>query len=453
MINLFKGDKDFYIKLVSLALPIALQNFIMSALNMVDTVMIGQLGEVEIASVALANQIFFLLTLLLFGISSGASIFNAQFWGKKDIPNIRRILGLSVLCSSSAAAVFTAAAFFTSRQLLAVFSTDTQVIGMGSSYMRIVCLSYIMTAVSFCYSSALRSTGNVKLPMLVSMFALGINTFLNYLLIFGKFGFPMLGVEGAAIATVIARLVEMTLILLAVYSKRLVPAASIKELLDIKLGFIKMYFKTALPVIMNEVLWSTGVTLYSVAYARMGTGVIASINISSTVERISLVLFFGISSACAVMVGNKIGEGDENTASLYARRLAVLGPALGILFGTGVIISSGWILSIYNVSAAVYEDARRVLSIFGIVMAFKVFNVINVVGILRGGGDTKFGLFIDTAGIWLISVPLAFLGGLVWSLPVYIVYALVNLEEVFKIIFGIRRLASGKWVNNLVQNV
>ncbi|MCX7708715.1 MAG: MATE family efflux transporter [Clostridia bacterium] len=453
MKKLLFGDKSFYISLVSLAMPIALQNFISSALNLVDTVMIGQLGEAEIAAVALANQIFFLLILFLFGISSGAGIFHAQFWGKGDVPNIRKVLGISLVGGISVALLFTIASLVIPRELMGLFSQDTRVIHMGSAYLRIVSLSFIMTAVSFCYSFTLRCTGKAGLPTYISFIALIANTLLNYVLIFGVLGFPSLGVEGAAIATVIARVVEMVLMLVIVYGRKLVPAASFKEMLDFDLSFVKRFLNTTTPVILNEILWSVGITMYTVAYGRMGTGVLASINIASTVERIALVLFMGMANACAVLVGNKIGEGDEKTAFLYAKRLIVLGPLTGIVMGGIVIGASDWILSIYKVSEVVYNDAKYILMIFGLLIAFKIFNMINVVGILRSGGDTTFCLIMDTAGIWLIAVPLAFIGGLVWSLPVYIVYLLVNLEEVFKIALGIPRFISGKWINNLVKHM
>lgn len=453
MKKLIFSDKIFYISLINLAMPIVLQNLVSSALNLVDTVMIGQLGETEIASVALANQIFFLLILFLFGISSGAGIFHAQFWGKGDIPNIRRVLGISLICGILTSLIFTLASLIIPTHILAIFSKDANVIAMGGSYLRIVSLSFIMTAVSFCYSFTLRCTGNAGLPTVISFIALGINTALNYVLIFGVFGFPQLGVEGAAIATVFARFVEMALMLAAIYARKLVPAASLKEMLDLKLDFIKKFFVTMAPVVLNEVLWSLGVTMYSVAYARMGTGVIASINIASTVERIALVLFMGMANACAVIVGNKIGEGDEHTAFLYAKKLAVIGTFMGIVMGGIVVLSTGWILSVFKISQEVYNDARYVIVIFGIIMVFKVFNMINIVGILRSGGDTKFSLILDTLGVWLIAVPLAFVGGLVWSLPVAMVYLLVNLEEVFKLGFGLKRFLSGKWINNLVKHI
>jgi Na+-driven multidrug efflux pump len=181
----------------------------------------------------------------------------------------------------------------------------------------------------------------------------------------------------------------------------------------------------------------------------MGTNILASINISSAIEGIAFVLFRGMANACAVMVGNKIGEGDEQTAYIYSMRLAVLGPLLGVVVGLIVVLSSDLLLSFYNVTEQVYKNARTILTIFGFFMPLKIFNMINIVGILRSGGDTRFSLFLDTFGVWIIAVPLAFVGGLVYHLPVYIVYVLVNLEEIFKFSLGLKRFISKKWINNV----
>jgi putative MATE family efflux protein len=450
MKKLLFGDSVFYKNLFRIAIPITIQNLIMSSLNFVDTIMVGQLGETNIAAVALANQLFFLIALFLFGVGSGASVFVAQFWGKKDVINIRKVLGLSMLCSVVVSVLATLIVMIFPEVVLSLFTKDTEVIRISASYLRIVCFSYIPTSITFCFASTLRSTGQSKLPMIASAVALSVNTVLNYIFIFGKLGMPAMGARGAAAATVIARFAEAILILGAVYSLKLAPAASFRELFAFSRDFAVRFFQVVIPVIMNEVLWSTGVTMYTVVYGRMGTNILASINIASAIEGISFVLFRSMSNACAVLVGNKIGEGDEQTAFTYSLRMAILGPALGIAVGLILFFSSGNLLVFYNVTEEVYENARIILRIFSFVIPLKVFNMINIVGILRSGGDTKFSLILDTFGVWFIAVPLAFVGGLVYHLPVYIVYVLVNLEEIFKFSLGLKRFISKKWINNVI---
>lgn len=451
-VSLF-NDKKFFKTLFRLALPIALQNLLLSSLNLVDTIIIGGLGEHAIAGVGLANQYFFLLNLILFGIVSGSSIFTSQYYGDGDIPNIKRILGLSLITSGAAAALFFVVGFFFHSQILSIFSRDAIVISIGSEYLKIIVFSYIVTAVTFSYSFTLRSIGQVKIPMIISSIALAINTILNYLLIYGYLGMPKLGTNGSAIATLIARIIEMILMVTVVYSKKLIIAAKVKELFDLSLEFIKNVFKITIPVILNDFTWALGVSMYAIAYARMGTEVIAATNISGTVERITWVIFMGLSNACAVMIGNKIGEGNYDDAYLFAKRFIVLGPALAILVGMIVFFTSGWVLSVYRVSSIVYNYSHNILMVFSIFLIAKVVTYISVIGIFRSGGDTKFCLFLDLGGVWLIGVPLAFLGGLVFKLPIHLVYALVYLEEVAKLMFCIPRIISKKWINNLTVKV
>lgn len=443
------NDRKFYKTMLLLALPIVAQNLILSSLNLVDNIIIGGLNAAAIAAVGLANQYFFLLNLVLFGVCSGSSIFIAQFWGNKDIKNIKRVLGLSLITGVAASAVFTVLGLIFPRQILKLFSNDTEVIKMGSDYLRIIVFSYVLSAVSFSYSFALRSIRQVKTPMYVSAVALGINTFLNYSLIYGMFGLPRLGIRGSAIGTLIARTVEMTLLLFIVYKNKLPIAASFKELFDLPREFVKRFYKVTSPVILNESVWALGVSIYSVVYAHMGTDVIASTTISSTVERIIWVIFLGLGNACAIMIGNKIGEGKEDEIFLYAKRFIVINPLSAAAMGVIVYFISPFFLMAYNISPTVLEYARKNLIVFSIFLACRAFNFTSIVGILRSGGDTTFSLLIDLGGVWLVGVPMAYLGGMVLKLPIYYVYAMVSCEEVFKIVLGLPRILSKRWINNL----
>jgi putative MATE family efflux protein len=446
------SDKDFLKATIKLALPIVLQNFILSSLNLFDNIIVGGLGEVAIASVGLSNQVFFLLNLVLFGVVSGASIFTAQYWGKRDIKNIKRVLGLSLISAVTASSIFTMAAFFFSKSIIGIFSKDPEVIAMGGNYLKIICLSYIVTSITFAYSVTLRSIGQVKAPMIVSITALGINTLLNIIFVYGIGSFHGIGVNGSAFATLIARLIEFALMLFVVYKFKFPIAAKPKELLDLSSAFIKNFFKITIPVILNESLWALGVTAYSVIYAHMGTSVIAATNIVGTIDKLSMVIFLGFGNAAAIMIGNKIGQKDEKTAFLYAKRFIIINPLLGIIVGIIIYIGAPSILFAYNISPEVHNYSKSLLHILGIFLFTKAFNYTNVVGILRSGGDTKFCLLLDIGGMWLVGVPLVALSGLYFHLPIDRVYLFVFMEEISKLIVGFPRIASKKWINNLVSH-
>lgn len=451
MLNINWKNKEFYSAMLAIALPIAMQNLISSSLNMVDTLMIGRIGETEIAAVGLANQYFFLLILVLFGVNSGATIFTSQYWGKDDIPNIKRVMGIMLILGGGMSLIFTGAAFFFPSFILGLFTKDLTVVRQGGEYLRVVSLSYFITAISFTYSFTLRSIGQAKLPMVVSGISLLSNTILNYLLIFGNFGFPQMGVAGAALATLLSRVLELILIISIVYGQRMEIAASMREMLDIPSALFMQYMKTGMPVILNEAFWSLGVVMYTVAYARISTEAIASVQISNTIQSVFTVVAFGLGNACAVMLGNAIGAREEEKAIDYAARFAILGPVVGILLGILIFTSSGFILSLFNVSEEVYINARYILMIMSFFVSVRIFNTILIIGILRSGGDTTFSLVLELCCVWLLGVPLAFLGSMLLKLPVYWVVALVACEEIIKALFGIRRVISKKWLRSVVD--
>ena len=452
MLKYLFQDRKFYRTLLILAIPIAAQNFVASTVNMVDTIMIGQLGETEIAAVGQANQLFFLFALMLFGVNSGSSIFTAQYWGVRDVKNIRRVLGLSLISSGIVSVLFMIPALFFPAQVMRIYSKDPAVIDAGVRYLRIIGWSYIVTAISFSYASVLRSTEQPRLPMVMSIVALITNAVLNYIMIFGKLGFPAMGVEGAALATLIARVLEMALMVIFVYAGKYVPAARIRELFDLSRNFVARFFRTATPVILNESIWSLGVSIYSVIYGRIGTNAVAAVNISGSVINLAMVLFQAMSNASGIIIGNRIGGGDEDKAYLYAKRLLTLGPVFAVFMGSLLMLRSDFFVSFYKVTADVHQNSVRILMIFSILMPIRIFNLINIVGVLRSGGDTKYSLFLDTIGVWFISIPLAMFGALYLRLPVYWVYLLVGMEEVFKAALGLRRFRSRKWINNLVKS-
>jgi putative MATE family efflux protein len=444
-------DRTYYSSLMRIGLPIIAQNFVTSSLNLVDITMIGQLGEVAVASVGLANQVFFLLILMLFGTYSGVGVFTAQYWGKGDVQSIRKVLGIGLMIGLLGSLMFTLLALVVPRTVLSIYSTDPLVIDQGSAYLRISGWAYMLTAVTFAYSSVLRSTGMVRIPMIVSIIALSLKTLLNFGLILGNFGMPALGVEGAAIATVIARVVEITLLLVIVYWRKLPPAARLSELVGFDRAFLMRVLRTSMPVLVNEMLWSLGITTYTMVYGRIGTDAVASVNIAASIEGLAFVIFIGISEATGIMIGNRIGAGEEDRAFGYARQTLIIGVLGAMLIGMVILISSPFILGFYNLSAASLANAQSILTVIGFSLWVRVSNMILIVGILRAGGDTRFGLILDSGTIWLVGVPLAVIGGLVLHLPVYIVYLLVIFEELIKLGVAFWRFTTRRWITNLVQ--
>ncbi|MDH8677242.1 MATE family efflux transporter [Fusibacter bizertensis] len=447
----YKKNTAFYKMLFTISIPIVIQNLISSSLNLVDNVMIGQLGETLIASTGLANQIFFIMTLILFGGNSGISIYIAQFWGKKETDKIKSVLSLGLIFALFVSLIFFMVGFFFPSQVLGLMSQDPEVVKYGTQYIQIVSISYIITAISFTFGFSSRSVGNPKLPMKASVISLLINTGLNYVLIFGHLGFESMGIRGAAIATLIARVVELIIILSGIYRTMPVLAISIKNFFTIEKEIVKKVGKTALPVIFNEAFWSLGMTVYALVYARIGTEAVAAVMITNTVNSIFMVVGFGLGNASSVMLGNTLGAGEIPKAIEYNKRFLALSILCGIVIGLAITLTAPLIVkNLYNLTEESYALTIHTLKVLALFMSFKFYNTIIIIGTLRSGGDTLYSMLLEITCVWLIGVPLAFIGAFVLKLPVYYVVALVNIEEIVKLFLGLPRLLSNKWAKRLV---
>lgn len=452
VVNFYK-DPDYFRNLQKIALPIMVQQLMFSGLNLLSGILVGQKGDAAVAAVGLAGQIAFLLNLVHFGIISGAAMFTAQFWGKRDIPNLRRVLGLCLMLALSASLVFFALAQFLPSQILSIYSKDPVVIELGARYIRTFSWTFLFFGVTFSYALVMRSTGDVKLPTAVSVGALLISTFLSYSLIFGKFGLPELGIQGAAVAMVIARFLECVMLLTIIYTRNSPVAASFRELTGFDRVFFSRVIKPMLPVMLNELFWSLGITTYNVIYGRMGTQSYDAISIVSTIEQMAFAVFISISNATSVLVGNRIGAGHKEEAFRYAGRSLGLGVLGGIFLGIVLQLVKVPVLSLYKVSPEVIQNASSIINVVTFFLWIRVNNMTTVVGILRAGGDTRFSLFLDGIIIWIVGVPMAYLGAFVLHLPVYFVYLFAMSEEVTKWILGIHRYLSRKWINDMTVHV
>jgi putative MATE family efflux protein len=444
-------DSEFFSTLARIGLPLIIQQLVAASFYFMDVFMVGQLGDTSIAALGLAHQLHFLLNLVVYGIGSGSAVLSAQYWGNKDPQGVRKVLGLCLILAVSSGIIFSLIAILLPKQILSFYTNDTTVINLGSEYLHIMGLSYLGIALIAGYSSILKSTEKTKLPMIASALGLALNASLNYALIFGNWGFPVLGLQGAAIAAVCSKFFEFAILVSLVYATRAPAAARINELFGFNREFFKRYLKITLPVVFGDLGWALGITTYNMAYARIGTEAIASINIIGTIEELAFVFFMAISVAGATMVGNRIGAGEEHKAYGYAKRLIILGILGALLVGLVIFINVDRILSLYQINSITSNNTRMILMILSLTFWIKVTNMVIFLTVLRGGGDIQFGFILDVSLIWCVGVPLALVGVFVLHLPVYWVYLLVQAEELGKFFFDIKRFLSKKWINNLVQ--
>ena len=437
--------KGFYSSLFTIAIPISLQALLQNFVNMLDTVMIGRLGSVEIAAVGLGNQIFFILNMILFGITSGGGVFIAQFWGKKDIRGIRKSLGLMTLIAAFSAVVFTVLGLFIPHQLIRIYSPDPEVVRVGGEYLRLACLSYIPTAISFSITLALRSTERVKLPLVCTSVSLLTNTGANYLLIF----VAGLGVKGAAIATVFSRLVELVILLVWSYSHGYEICGRLRELLGFDWTFVFKYLKIAFPVIVNETFWGLGTSVYNGIYAHAGTDSFTAYSITGTISQLTWVFCMGFGNGMGVLIGKRIGEKKLDEARAYALRSMWFMPLIGACVGILLLPLSKLLPFLFNVEPEIIKMATQILMILILLYPFNSFCMDWIVGVCRAGGDTVFSAAGELIVLWGVAIPLGYVAAFVLHLPAPMIFLFLSSESIVKAIVGAIRVLSGKWLHEV----
>jgi len=444
-------DREYLQGLLKIGVPIALQQLLFACFNVLDTLMMGQLGEQSIAAVGLANQIGFLFNMILFGMVNAASIFSAQYWGIKDTDGIHKVTRLTLTLALGIGSLFFLVTAFLPEVALGFYTEDQLVIELGAQYLRLISFTYLTSAIYITYTTIMRTTRQVKLPTIIAVVGLAFNMLLNYLLIFGHLGFTPMGVRGAGLGSLIVRILQLIVLLVIIYKHKYPAAAPLRNFDALSKEFILRYFKTAAPVLINETMWGFAITTIYSIYGHISTEAIASINISASIEQIIFVAAIGIANASATLVGNEIGAGNNHKATLYAGRSVLLSLSITFVLGIGMFLLAPWLVTFYQVSEATRYAAQRVMQSISMVIWIRATLVTTMIGILRPGGDTRFTLMVDGVIVWVVGVSMAHLGANVLGLPVYWVYLMVASEEAIKAVICLLRFRSGKWINNLVR--
>lgn len=450
-IKKYLGGKRFWQQTLMLAIPIALQNLLTSSFLLVDTLMVGQLGDVALSSVGMAGQWSWLLNIVVFGICSGSSVFVAQYWGIKDIKGIHKITGIALTLAMIITALFLCFGFFAPQTVVWLFNKTPEVIDTGSKYLKIACFSYPGSVLGLLLGAILRSVEDVKLPMYSALFTAVLNGILDYCLIFGALGLPALGVEGAALATCISAWLGPIVILGISVAKKNILYMPIKELFGFDRTLVLQFVKTASPVVLNETLWGLGTFLYNVIFANLGHENYAAVTILKTIENIAYVFFIGMCNACCVMLGKNVGAGKIKEAIKDSRRFGVLIPFLGLVDGMAILAFRGKIIGIFNMQGQITQTTINTAMIISLMYAIElpIRNIpyAFIVGIFRSGGDTINGAKMDLISLWLIALPLTFILAYVVKAPFVVVYAAMYVgEDYLKCFMCIKHYISYKWI-------
>ena len=450
MLKKILRDKEFVNATLQIAIPVTIQSLIASSLNTLDTFMITKLGTAAIAGVGLANQVFFFFSFFLFGLNTGSAILFSQFNGREDYKSVRKTMIISLKYSFVIALIFNICALTFPHQIIALFiADDPMVIEAGVIYLRAVSASYIVTSLSFAFGVAMRSTGNPRTPLMASIISFFANAFFNYCFIFGKFGMPELGVLGAAVGTIIARFIELGVYIFVVVKYKGPLYFKIRDFFKTDFTFFKSFSLIVIPVILEEILWSFAQVLYNFFYAKTGVDSTAAVQVAFAVSNMLYIFARGLSSATAVVVGTKIGEGDLNRAQDMADKSIIASLYLGAFLGIILILTRKYLLLLFDLTPEVRQIAMEALVVMGIFYPIKTANSTIVVGVVRGGGDIKYSLVAETSTAYLIGVPMAYLGAIVLGWPLYGVMVLISLEEIAKLAITLPRTRKQKWIRRL----
>ncbi len=451
MIKLEQEGKDFYKKVLALVIPMALQNLINTGITTADVVMLGKVGEDVLSGCSLAGQIQFILNLIFFGITSGATVLTAQYWGKGDRRTIEKVLGIALRVAFITALVFTLATLCFPAQLMHIFTTEPQVIEEGVKYLKIVAYTYLLQAVTIVYLNIMRSVERVVISTVVYSISMLVNIALNAVFIFGLIGFPAMGIKGAAAATLIARFVELVIVLCYAKWKNKDIRLHISDTWAKNPLLLKDFFRYSSPVIINELIWGAGFSANAAIIGHLNSSAVAANSVAQVTRNLATVIVFGIANATSVMLGKVIGENKTELAEKYAKRFIGLSVVFGILGGSMILLARPFVISSLSVSerSAGYMGFM-LICMAGYVMAQAV-NTTLIVGVFRAGGDTKVGLFIDAGSMWCCSILLGAVAAFVFRAPVEVVYLILLSDELIKLPFSFGRYHQKKWLKNVTR--
>lgn len=443
--------RAFYKGVFALVLPMALQNLINVGVTAADVIMLGKVGEKVLSGASLAGQVQYIMTLFLFGLTSGATVLTAQYWGKEDKKTIEKILALGMKAAIIVTAIFTVAALLIPDLLMQIFTTDPEVIAEGVKYLRIIAFSYVAVGITQTYLYIMRSVERVVVATVVYLISLICNVILNAIFIFGLFGLPAMGIEGAALATLIARLLEVVLVFgyARIFNK------------DIKFHFSYFwhsekllrqdFFCYAIPVIVNEVMWGLGTAANTAVLGHMGSAAVAANSVAQVARQLATVVAFGLSSATAIYLGKTIGERKLEHAKAYAKKFLFLSVLMGAIGGLLILAA----IPIVNGTMSLTPEAQEYLKVMFIVMSYFVigqaYNSTMVVGVFRSGGDTRFGLLLDVSTMWGCSILFGFLAAFVFKCSVPVVYVILMSDEIIKIPITTWRYLKYKWLQDVTR--
>ena len=449
MYNIFIKDKSFYIKVALIAVPIALQGLITNGVNIMDTIMVGKVGETQLSAVSLANQFINIFHIFCMGIGMGASVLVARYFGMKDSSSLKKTLTIMFRLCLFLAFLFCFVTILIPRQIMMIYTTDEEIIKYGIDYLKYSVISYFFFGLSLTSTIVLRNIGQVRMPLYTSIGAFFVNVGANYIFIFGKLGIPKMGVAGAAIGTLISRIFEFIIICGFLFLKENNIRYRIKDLFKRVGNLWREYIRISIPVLISDGILALGNNSVAMVIGRLGGNFVAANAVTAVTQQLSSVMIQGFSQAGAIVTGYTLGEGDRDKAKRQGYAFLGIGIVFGFISAVIIILISGFMISAYDLSAETQEIAKQLMLSISIIVVFQATNSIMTKGVLRGGGDTKMLMRADNIFLWVASVPLGIIAGLVLHLPAFWIYFALKIDQVLKAFWCVVRLRSGKWIKKI----
>lgn len=450
MLSMFR-DKTFWKTAIRLSVPVALQNLLTSSFTLADTLFVSNLGNASLSSVGMIGQWTWLMNMILVGFCSATTVFVSQYWGIKDLKKIKRVSGISIIFALAVSVIFTLSSIIFPNAVIRIFNSDASVVSVGSSYLKIVALSYIPIALTNILAAVLRAVENVKLPMYVSVFTTFLNIFLDYAMIFGKFGFSKMGVQGAALATSVSAWLGIVLIILISVFQKNILIGRFKEYFVFSKAELMEYVKKATPVVLNEGMWGGGTFVYNIIFGNMGYEYFSALTIVRSFENICFVIFIGLCSAASVMIGKSIGQGDIERGILDSKRFMVIVPAVAVIVSVLIVLFRTDLVNIFNmgnnISKLTLDTAVTIMIVYAVAFPFRIMPYLEVVSIFRSGGDTVTGAKFELFCLWALSIPATLIAVYVFKVPFVAAYMIMYIfEDIPKNIFSFKFYFSKKWI-------
>ena len=452
MDGIFVKEKSFYKNIFFLTFPLVFQQLLRLSVDTLNSMMLGNIDQLQMSAVSQANQVFFIFYTVCNGFGVGCCALVAQYWGRKDLESIKTVLATALRSIAIFGLLVTAIVILFPERVMRIYSSDPALIELGASYLRIVAIMYTPCALSVMLFAGCRGIEQVGIFLKTNIISYPVNIILDYVLLFGKLGFPELGITGIAIGTVIARLVELSILAtyVLVFEKRM--TFKLKDLKRRDSLLSKDFAKVSAPIVAHEIIWSFGTSAGSMITGQLGTSVVAGFNVTTVLYDLCGSLGNGFLNACSVVIGKTIGMGNVKKVKKQSETIIFMGLILGLAIGLFTFLIRPVFLSLYSLTPEAESYAMQFMAVYAVIWPFSLLEMVGMIAILRAGGDGKTGFYTDIVSMWLTTIPLAAAGAFVFGWPPVVVVTIIKMTIVIEAIVGIIRVLSMKWVHDLTRH-